>query len=46
MTEPKEKPKQSKHKKAKNKCKGCGFPIAEWEDYCGECACEDDCRPN
>ncbi len=25
-----------------NKCKICGFPIAEWAEVCGECACEED----
>lgn len=26
-----------------NFCKVCGCDIAEWNDYCGECTCEDDC---
>jgi hypothetical protein len=26
----------------RNKCRGCGFPIAPEADYCGECACEED----
>jgi len=25
-----------------NKCKGCGTPIADGNEYCGECLCEDD----
>ena len=29
-----------------NKCKGCGFVIADGASLCGECACEDDCRPD
>ena len=29
-----------------NRCKGCGFPIAMGNDYCGECICEDDCAPD
>ena len=33
-------------KKKQNKCKICSFPIAESETICGECACEDDCRPD
>lgn len=24
------------------RCAGCGSPIAEFNDYCGECLCEDD----
>lgn len=24
-------------------CLQCGIPIAEYEQYCGECLCEDDC---
>ena len=33
-------------RRRKNRCKGCGFPIADEADLCGECACEDDCRPD
>lgn len=29
-----------------NKCKGCDFPIADGAVLCGECAYEDDCRPD
>lgn len=35
-----------KEKKKQNKCKICGYPIADTEIMCGECACEDDCRPD
>lgn len=34
--------KKSKKKKAENKCKVCGYPIAKGEEYCGECVCEED----
>lgn len=27
---------------AKNRCQGCGAVIAQDNDYCGECLCEDD----
>lgn len=26
----------------RNRCAGCGCAIAEGNDYCGECLCEDD----
>ncbi len=33
-------------KKKQNKCKICGFPIADNATICGECACENDCAPD
>lgn len=35
--------KPKKESKKINRCKGCGYPIANYEDYCGECMCEEDC---
>jgi len=25
-----------------NHCKGCGYAVSDWDDWCGECLCEDD----
>lgn len=25
-------------------CKGCSSPVAQGNDYCGECLCENDCE--
>lgn len=37
--------KAAKRKAKENLCKGCGYPIAPWCIYCGECLCEEDSAP-
>lgn len=29
-------------RRRRSKCAVCGYPVANTEDICGECACEDD----